>query len=101
MAYKYKITNLAMHKKALIVEYLCKLTGSKSAAKKLNNAYLRIIGLVKENPFLFGISTTAGLEEREIKTFHVMNYAVLYIVEDDSFTVLHIFHQRQCYARLI
>lgn len=101
MAYKYRITNVAKHERTLIVEYLCKLTGSKSSAKKFNNAYLRIIELLKDNPCLFGISTTEELEIRRIRTFHVMNYVVLYTADDDSFTVLHIFHQRQDYARLI
>lgn len=71
-----------------------------SFAKRLAEAYLEFLGNIKSFPAMYPGVRDSRLRAAGYRKASLLGYVVLYLVEGDTATVVHLFHQSQDYAQL-
>lgn len=101
MKYKIRVTNTFAAEYKNVIKYFPEILKEKSAAKNLNDEFIRIVNLIESNPNLFALSKEKELKKRHYHKVNVNNYLVLYKVSKQEIFLAHIFHQSQDYAKLV
>lgn len=101
MACNYELLDGAKEELGSIVGYLLAVSDGPSAANSFIDEFEKQMGLICDNPMIYGLSRMPELAALGYRTVLVKNYIALYFYRDDSVFVAHIFHQRQDYARLV
>lgn len=101
MACSYKLLDAAAEEFESIVNYLLAISDGPSAALSFVDEFERKMGLICDNPFLYGPSRMPELSALGYRAALINSYIALYFYRDGAVFVAHIFHQRQDYARLV
>lgn len=101
MAYRVVETDAARDELVRTLDYLEFALFEPSFAKKLANAYLEFLGNVKSFPAIYPEARDSRLRAAGYRKASLLGYVVLYLVEGDAVTVVHLFHQSQDYAQLV
>ncbi len=103
MAYKLNITDQANDLLDDIVYYLLFRLKTKQGAEHLLDALDQIYMRLEENPLQFPLCRDLLLSNRGFREAVVpqMDYIVIFCVQDDTVSVVGIFHQLENYIRRI
>ena len=101
MACSYHLLNEAKEELESIVDYLLAVSDGSSAVKSFIDEFEKQMGLICDNPTIYGLSRMPELAALGSRSALVKNYVALYFYRDDSVFVAHIFHQCRDYARLV
>lgn len=84
-----------------IARYLVAVSDGPAAAASFLQELREKISLACEVPGSFPFAPMPELAMLGYQTIHVKNYVALFFVEDGVLMVVHVFHQRQNYARFV
>ncbi len=101
MAYKVFILAGAQREFEQIVAYLLNGLESQQAAEGFIEEFQRQVTLIGENPYIFAVSKMPELATKGYRVAFINRYVMLYTIRDDDIFIVHLFHQRQDYARLV
>lgn len=101
MAYKVVETDAVLDELVRTLDYLEFALFEPSFAKKLAGAYLEFLSNIKSFPAMYPEARDSRLRAAGYRKASLLGYVVLYLVEGDTATVVHLFHQSQDYAQLV
>lgn len=101
MACSYVFLDSAMEELAEAAAYLSAVTGSNKAAGNLLDDVQRALEATCEFPTMHAVSRIPQLAEKGYRVVLIGSYALLYLFENETVFVAHVFHQRQDYAHLV
>ena len=99
MAYEVYIQGTATEEFERIVEYLSQF--SDKAATKFKQDWYSSINSLKDGIIEYRLSRFENLAMKGFHSLLFNNYVMLYLEEDNSRYIAHIFHQKQNYAELV
>ena len=101
MAYRVVETDAVRDELVRTLDYLEFALLEPLFAKKLVKAYLEFLGNIKSFPAMNPEARDSRLRAAGYRKAGLLGYVVLYLVEGDAVTVVHLFHQSQDYAQLV
>lgn len=99
MAYNVVVLPTARKEFQEITEYLA--FQGKATLGSFLNEYERQLNLIASGSVTYRLSRFAEIAELGYRMAPVNSYLFLYVLEDDTVTIAHFFHQSQDYARLV
>ena len=79
------------------IGYLAINLASPQAATRFMSEIDHVASILESTPFVRGISEKRYLAERRLREYFVMNYVVVYRIDEDVVTFVNLFHQTQEY----
>lgn len=101
MAYRVVETDAVRDELVRTLDYLEFVLFEPSFAKKLAGTYLEFLGNIKSFPAMYPEARDSRLRAAGYRKANLLGYVVLYLVEGDTATVVHLFHHSQDYAQLV
>ena len=77
--------------------YLTTRLGNPQAAERLMREIDRITEILQSTPLIHRVSTKPFLAEQGLREHFVLNYVIVYKVEEDAVILVNLFHQTQDY----
>ena len=99
MAYQLRIQNTADAEANIILDYLA--SKSQKAADRFYKDLHKSYATLHDGVVNYGLSRFPELAKQGYHSLLFNNYVMLYLEEDNTRIVAHIFHQRQNYAELV
>ena len=99
MTYKLKIQQTAESEISIIIEYLT--LRSPKAAKTFYNDLQQCYTTLQDGIVDFGLSRFPKLANLGYHVVLFNNYVMLYLEDDNTRIISHIFHQKQDYANIV
>lgn len=101
MTYEVKATSSFEQDVIDVANYLALSFSSPSGIDRLINELERIKSIFAATPFLNAISNKSLLKKRSYREHYILNYVIVYRIENDVVYLIRLFHQRQNYENLI
>jgi len=101
MAYDLQFAESAIRDYETTLQYLSELSDGPSAATSFADEFKRQYELVVSMPEVYAVSRLEELAIQEIRVAPVNNYVMLYTFAGQTVYILHIYHQRQDYGKLV